>query len=134
MTDPDQKDERNEAYCFRRFIMRAAITYDLAATPPVASIFRGLPSDDRSDVPDWEMELSRQAQLRRGIDLKRIVERFVDGLEREHGSRRAEQFLSWILDGHVSRIAYMKRGQIYADRKNLIGAIKAGGYHRGDLE
>lgn len=136
MADPEPQDEREEAYDFRRFILRSAIAYGLAHTPPIASIFKDIPNpDDHEDgISDWELELSRQAQLRRGIDLKHIVNRFVESLASAHGERRAERFIEWVLDGNVSRFAYVKRGEIYSDRCDLIGMIRAGGYRRGEFD
>ena len=132
----DPQEERAEAYDFRRFLLRTVVCYDLASTPPVASIWRYSQSkEDRESGPcDWELELSRQAQLRRGIDLKHIFQRFLVDLSANHGEKRADQFMDWVLNGGVNRVSPVRRGQIYEDRNLLIQGIKNGGYRRGDWD
>jgi len=104
----------------REYLQTAIEAYNLAASTQPLSMYREticecepvecgrqLPTDNRKTLLDLS------------IDIKYIFNGFIEGLCRDHGDRRGERVIDWIVSGYLERFSYEHRVQIKADRNRL---------------
>jgi len=119
---------KSRAEDLRLFVKLSIGVYDLAHTPPVQSIYRQVVPDIPPETGEDDYPDTRPAQLRMGIDIKYIVTDFFQYLSDNHGTRRAERFLDYLMEGYIRNISHEHREQIKEDRKMLHRLFGIGKY------
>ena len=119
---------KSRAEDLRLFVKLSIGVYDLAHTPPVQSIFRQVVPDIPPETGEDDYPDTRPAQLRMGIDIKYIVNGFFQYLADNHGTRRADRFMDYLMAGYMRNISHEHRAQIKEDRKKLRHLFDMGKY------
>jgi hypothetical protein len=100
----------------RKQISLAREMYELAATPALNKVYTA--------KNPGAMYQSRAYQLNAGIDLKTIINQFLDELVAHHGDKRARRLKNWMEDGQINAYSVAIRQEIRADRNRLRRRIR----------